>query len=53
MVKLIYEDRVGMLLIIFDEIIEYLNLKIEFFNIICWKIFNMDVIEFVRRVCLE
>jgi AraC-like DNA-binding protein len=53
MVKLIHEDRAGMPPITLDEITEYLNSKTESLNTICRKIFNMDVIELVRRVRLE
>ena len=53
MVKLIHEDRAGMPPITLEEITEYLNSKTESLNTICRKIFNMDVIELVRRVRLE
>ena len=53
MVKLIHEDRDGMPPITLDEITEYLNSSTDSLNRTCQKMFNMDVIELVRRVRLE
>ena len=53
MVKLIHEDRAGMPPITLDEITEYLNSSTDSLNRTCRKMFNMDVIELVRRVRLE
>ena len=53
MVKLIHEDRAGMPPITLEEITEYLNSNRYSLNTTCRRIFNMDVIELVRRIRLE
>ena len=53
MVKLIHEDRAGMPPITLEEITEYLNSNRDSLNTTCRRIFNMDVIELVRRIRLE
>lgn len=53
MVKLIHEDRAGRPPITLDEITEYLNSSTDSLNRACQRMFNMGVLELVRRVRIE